>query len=121
MHLLADVDVVPTNLLIIPNAWVPVIVGLVLPVITALLVKAGASDRIRVAVGIVLAGITTVLTQAVVSGGDAIITWETVRLFLLTYGVEVLTYLGFWKPVSKDTVNQRVAPNVGLTDEPKAA
>lgn len=107
-------EVVHTDLLVIPNAWVPVIVGLLLPVITALLVKAGASNTVRVAVGMVLAGVTAVLTQAIVDGGDAVITWETLRLFLLTYGVQVLTYLGFWQPVSKDTLNARVAPSFGL-------
>lgn len=114
MHLLAEVDVVPTNLLIIPNAWVPVLVGVVLPVVTALLVKAGASDKVRVAVGIILAGLTTVLTQLAVDGQDAVVTWETVRLFLLTYGVQVLSYVGLWKPVTNGTLNQKVAPNVGV-------
>ena len=114
MHLVAAAEVVPTNLLIIPNAWVPVIVALVLPVITALLVKAGASDKVRVAVGILLAGVTAVLTQAAVDGADAVITWETVRLFLLTYGVQVLTYVGLWKPVTGGTLNQKVAPNLGV-------
>ena len=112
--MLAAAEVVPTNLLIIPNAWVPVVVGLVLPVITALLVKAGASNTVRVAVGIVLAGLTTVITQLAVDGQDAVVTWETVRLFLLTYGVQVLTYLGFWQPVTKDTLNGKVAPSFGV-------
>lgn len=119
--LIAADAVVHTDLLVIPNAWVPVIVGLFLPVVNALLVRANASDRVRAVVGILLAGVTVVLTQAIVDGGDAVITWETLRLFMLTYGVEAVTYLGWWKPITKGTLNGRVAPNFGVSDAPRAA
>jgi hypothetical protein len=113
------VDVVPTNLLIIPNAWVPVVIAIFIPLLVSAVTHATASNRVRTVVGMFFAGITTILTQAIVGGGDAVITWETLRLFLLTTGVEILSYLGI-KGLSNDTVNQRILPDTGFGKNPPA-
>jgi len=113
VHLVAAAEVVPTNLLVIPNAWVPVVIAIFIPLLVAAVTHATASNRVRTVAGMFFAGVTTILTQAIVGGGDAVITWETLRLFLLTTGVEILSYLGI-KGLSNDTVNQKVLPNIGI-------
>jgi len=97
---------------VISNAWVTVIVGVLLPLVTAVLVKAGASTKVRAAAAILISGVAAVLTQLVVDGADAVLTWETARQFLLLYGVQFMTYLGFWKPVVE--VQAKVLPEVGI-------
>lgn len=111
MHLVAEVE--PTHLLVIPNAWVPVIIALVIPVLVAAVTHATANDRIRTVLGFVFSAIVTILTQLTVSGGDAVITWETVRLFLMTAGTETFAYLG-WKGLTNGQLNQKVLPDVGV-------
>ena len=112
-------EVEPTNLLIIPNAWVPVIIALVIPVLVAAVTHVTANNRVRTIVGFVFAAIVTILTQLTVSGGDAVITWETVRLFLLTAGTEIVAYMG-WNGLTNGTLNAKVAPNVGVGKQPPA-
>lgn len=112
MHILADV-VEPTQLLVIPNAWVPFIIAVIIPVLVAGVAHVTASDRLRTIVGFLLSAVTAILTQAVVSGSDAIITWETVRLIAFTFGTELVAYMG-WKGVTNNQLNAKVAPNAGI-------
>ena len=96
---------------VVPNAWVALIVGVFLPVVVGLLVKANAPEGVKVAVGIVVAGVAAVLQQLTAEGGDAVITTETLRVFVLTYGVQLLTYLGVYRPLS---ANAKLLPEKGL-------
>lgn len=111
--MLLAVDVVHTDLVVVPNAWVPVIIAIVIPIIVAAVSHATASDRVRTVVNIALTGVVSILTQLTVDGGDAVITWDTLKLWMLTAGVSILAYLG-WKGLSNGTLNQRVLPDVGI-------
>lgn len=105
------------TVVVIPNAWVSVIVGLVLPLVVGLLVKYNASKGVKVVVGILVSGVAAVLQQAIANGGDAVLTTETLRVFALTYGVQVLTYLGIYGPL--DT-NAKLLPAKGIGEGPPA-
>lgn len=108
-------------ILVIPYAWVGVILGVVLPFVVGLLNHFNAPKSVKAVVGIIVAGVAAVLTQLAGSGTDVVITWGTVRLFALTYGVQLLAYLGLWSNIpSNGGINAKLAPNKGI-GAPKAA
>ena len=99
------------TIVVVPNAWAAIIVGLFLPLVVGLVTKYSASAGVKVVVGILVAGVAAVLQQAIANGGDAILTTETARVFVLTYGVQVLTYLGIYGPVD---ANAKLLPAKGV-------
>lgn len=95
----------------IDKPWVAIITGLLLPLVVGLVTKLNASNTVKVAVGIVVAGLAAVITEAIQDDGSAVLGWDTLETFVMVYGTQLLTYLGIWRPLS---LNARTAPGTGL-------
>lgn len=93
------------------SAMVAVLLGLVLPVVVGFMTKANASDKVKIGVGIIVAGVASTVQNAVVADGSAFISAEMALNFVLVYGSQLLSYLGIWKPVR---LNEKVAPDKGI-------
>lgn len=103
----------PADVVLAPT-FVTFLVSLLLPVVVALVTKWNASDRLRAVVLLVLTAVNTLIGEAIVDDGSAIFSKDTFLKWALQTAVAVVTYLGFWKPITN--VNNNVAPNTGLTD-----
>lgn len=88
------------------------LLGLVIPVLVALIVKAQASAKLKAAVNIVLAAVAALITAGLTENGSAVVSQDTFQNWVITTAVSVVTYLGFWKPVT--AVNSHVAPSSGI-------
>lgn len=102
----ADVVLAPT--------FVTFLITLALPFLVALVTKWNASDRLKAALLLVLTAVNTLVGQAIVDNGSAVISKQTFLNWMLATAVAVASYLGFWKPVVH--VNSKAAPNFGVTD-----
>jgi hypothetical protein len=108
----------PADVVLAPT-FVTFLITLALPFLVALVTKAVASDRLRAVILLVLTAANTLIGEAIVDDGSAIFSKDTFLKWMLQTAIAVFAYLGFWKPVTQ--VNQRVAPNVGLSDVKTAA
>ena len=103
----------PADVVLAPT-FVTFLVTLLLPVLVALVTKAVASDRLRAVILLVLTAITTLIGEAIVDDGSAIISKDTFMKWVMATLIAVASYLGFWKPVAN--INAKAAPAVGLND-----
>jgi hypothetical protein len=103
----------PADVVLAPT-FVTFLVTLALPLLVALVTKAVASDRLRAVILLVLTAVNTLIGEAIVDDGSAIISKDTFLKWVMATLIAVATYLGFWKPIVN--VNAKAAPNVGLTD-----
>jgi hypothetical protein len=103
----------PADVVLAPT-FVTFIISLLLPFLVALVTKAVASDRLRAVVLLVLTAVNTLVGEAIVDDGSAIISKDTFLKWALQTAIAVVAYLGFWKPVVN--VNAKAAPNAGLSD-----
>jgi hypothetical protein len=103
----------PADVVLAPT-FVTFLVTLALPLLVALVTKAVASDRLRAVILLVLTAVNTLIGEAIIDDGSAIISKDTFLKWVMATLIAVATYLGFWKPIVN--VNAKVAPNVGLTD-----
>lgn len=94
------------------TAAVSFILTLAIPVITALVTKADAPDRVKAVVTILLAAVVTLITRSVDDTGQAVLSGPTFYAWLQTTAVAVASYLGFYKPVTQ--INDRMLPRLGL-------
>lgn len=92
--------------------WLDLVLKLLIPVAVALVTKANASARVKAVVSMILAAAVTLLTEARLDDGSALLSFDTVQTWALNLSVAVATYLGFWRPVVD--VNDKAAPEVGI-------
>lgn len=97
---------------VIADGVVDLILKLLIPVAVALVTKYRAPDAVKAIVNIVLAGVTTLLSQNLVDNGPAIISGDTLMNWAITLALSIAMYLGLFKPVAK--VDQTVLPNQGI-------
>lgn len=97
---------------VLSTAAVSFILTLAVPVVTALVTKAEAPDRVKAVVTIILAAVVVLITQAVDDSGAAVLSGATFLAWLQTTAIAVASYLGFYKPVLD--VNSRLLPGVGI-------
>lgn len=93
-------------------SWVVmIVVGSLIPVITALLTKHHASGALKGAVTIILTAVTALLTQSQVNDGVAVISKQAVLLFFVGLAQAEAAYYVAWKQVN---TSANVAPKFGL-------
>lgn len=90
---------VATVILVLSSAAVTFVVGTLLPVVNGLATKYVAANGVKIAVSMVTAAIAGIIVQATVSDGSAIFSTELVKRAVFVYAVQLLTYLGIYKPV----------------------
>ena len=97
---------------VLSTAAVSFILTLAIPVVTALVTKATAPDRVKAVVTIVLAAVVVLITRATDDTGQAVLSGAVFLSWLQTTAIAVASYLGFYKPVVN--VNDRMLPSLGL-------
>lgn len=106
------------TLIVIPNAGWNTVIGLLLPLVTAILVHFQASDRVKAVAAIVVGMVAAAASQLAIDGADVVITWSTVRLLGYLLLVQLAAYLAAHKPIL--AVNEKVNPK-GFVGRPKGA
>lgn len=93
-----------------PNT-VAIITGAVIPLLVALVTKWNASPLLKGFVNLVLTGIASLIIQATVPEGQAVITQDLLVTWFITFATSVATYFGVYRSAE---VNQKLAPTVGI-------
>lgn len=93
------------------HLWV-LLVGLGIPVLVEALTKSASSSRMKGLLAIVTSAIVAFVNLLTTNKG--VISADFVTPFIMLYGAQILSYLGFWKPVVG--LPGSIAPNVGLGD-----
>ena len=92
-------------------ALVTAIIGTLIPILVGLVTKFHASSSVKSILSIVLNGIQALIVSSVTSSGDAIISKETILLWVVGVVTSVATYTGVWKP---NNVISKLLPNIGI-------
>lgn len=87
-----------------------------IPIVTALAARLNAPGWVKLGVTTIVAAISGVITTAIDSNQDAIITWDTVWRILLTLGIAMGSYLAFRKPIMDPIANAIPGGVVGPKD-----
>lgn len=90
---------------------VTALVSLIIPVLTGFLTKLNAPTTLKQAITIVLAAVNTLIVDATVGDGGAIITKENGLLWAVSTAIAVFSYLGYYKP---HEANAKLNPDKGL-------
>lgn len=108
MHLIAYV-------INVDSATFNMVVGLLLPIVTAVLVKLHASDSVKATVTLVLSGVAAAAQSVYIDGLGAVFTKSTLLAFLGTFITAVGAYKGLWKQTPLlGNINARLAPSKGI-------
>ena len=99
----------------VDTAFVSVIIGVVIPYLTALVTKAAARPIVKQVVTVTLAALATVIQALFKDGPEAIITKETAILFVTAW----LTAFGSYKAISDNVIKESpitplTAPTKGI-------
>lgn len=100
-----------SEFVIAPVYW-SMLTGLAIPVVIALLTKETLPTKWKAVLGIVAAALSSVVIRATTVDGSGVLDQALFVDTLLVFGPQVLSYVGFWKPVLD--VNAKVAPNFGV-------
>ena len=93
----------------VSEVGVSILIGLVLPVLLGFVLRPTAPEPVKVIGGIVIAGIATLIKEAVQADGSAVLSWEMLVQFALIYGPQIAAYVGIWKNLE---VNSRTGSGV---------
>ena len=103
--------VLATVILTLSSAAVTFVVSVLLPAVNGVAVKLGASNGVKIVVSMITAAVAALIVQATVSDGSAIFSTQLVQRALFMYAVQLLTYLGLYKPLAVDA---HLFPEKGL-------
>jgi hypothetical protein len=98
--------------IVIPLSVATLIIGSLLPIITAVLAKWNSSSAVKGIVAILVALVATILRRSVDGGTDLALDWALIGEFFQTFVVQVAAYLGFWQPVAN--INSLLFPRFGV-------
>lgn len=90
---------------------VNVILGFIIPVLTAVVTKASASPVLKGAVTLTLSAIAGLINTAITITGEAVFSQAMVQQATLTWLIALASYLGLWKQLE---INNKLAPEFGL-------
>lgn len=102
---------VATVVLTLSAAAVTFIVGVLLPLANGLVTKFNASNTVKIIVSMLTAAIAALIVQATVADGSAVFTRELVERAIFMYAVQLLTYLGVYKP---QATHAKLLPEKGV-------
>jgi hypothetical protein len=84
-----------------------------LPLLTALVTQWTAAGWIKVGVTAALAVITTLVTTAIDKSVDLVLTWDSVLRVATAFGVAMLSYFVFRKPVIEPIAKKTADTGIG--------
>lgn len=90
---------------------VTALISLVIPVLTGLVTKVTAAPAVKQVVTIVLAAVNTLVVNATLADGTAVISKETGLLWAVSTGIAITSYLGLYKP---HDANTKLSPQSGI-------
>lgn len=95
---------------------IQLVIGLVIPLAVGLATRYTTSAGFKVLLTMVLNAVQTLIVQATVASGVAIISKETFIAWLMALVVSIATYLGVYKPVNltSSSPDGALLPNKGL-------
>ena len=97
--------------IVVDETLVKIAVGLLLPALTGLLTKWNASATVKQVVAIVLSAVSAIIIENTVEDGSAVLSSEVLLDAAILYGVQILSYLGLYKP---HEASARLAPRFGV-------
>jgi len=100
-----------TVLLNLSAAAVTFVVSVLLPLANGIVTKFNASNTVKIVVSMTTAAIAALIVQATVADGSAIFTKELVERAIFMYLVQLLTYLGVYKP---QATHAKLLPEKGI-------
>jgi hypothetical protein len=84
---------------------VTLILSFFAPLVLGLIVRPGNPEWVKVLLGALVAGIVTLVRNAIQDDGTAVLSWAMFTEFGVAWLAQVAAYLGVWKPLD---VNARV-------------
>lgn len=94
------------------NQLLVVLVGVVIPIITAVVARWTAAPGVKAVITLTLSAVAGVVTQAIEGGG--IWTSEMIVNAVVAYVIAIATYYGLWKPTTvAPAISQRVPGFIG--------
>jgi hypothetical protein len=99
----------------ISSLTVQLILSMVIPLVVGLLTKISTSSGVKAVLMLVLNAVQTLIVQATMADGTAIIDQSTFIAWALALVVSVATYFGVYKPlnITSSTPDGKLAPNSG--------
>jgi hypothetical protein len=101
----------------INQTTVMIILSVVIPLVLGVLLKPTNPEWVKVLAGGVVAGIATLITEAIRDDGTAVLSQEMLVQFAVQWIGVIATYLGVWKPLQ---INRKMGPGI-VPIEKKAA
>lgn len=83
----------------IPIAVWNLVVGGLLPFVTAFLVKVQGRNGVKILINLLLSAVTGLVGTAVVAGGTAVLSSTSIVNAGMTFALSTLAYVGVYKPV----------------------
>lgn len=95
---------------------VQIILGMLVPLVVGLLTKFTTSSGVKAVIMLILNAVQTLIVQATMADGTAIIDQSTFIAWALALVVSVATYFGVYKPLdlTSSTPEGKLAPKTGL-------
>lgn len=95
---------------------VQLLIGLVVPIVVGLITKLTTSSGLKALVMLVINAAQTLLVQATMADGTAIISKQTFIVWIFALIVSVASYAGVYKPLNltSSTEGGKLSPNRGL-------
>jgi hypothetical protein len=87
------------------------IIGIVLPFLIALILKSTASDKVKGAVGIVVAAVSALVLRWQQLDGSLVMDQAALQDIFHVYGTQFLVYYNLYKRLD---LNSKLAPNFGI-------
>jgi len=91
---------------------VTLVLTLLIPVAVAVVTKASLPPRWKAVLTMVLTAIVSLITMNKLDNGAAVMSMQTAYQWAVSTVIAVVSYLGFWQPVTQ--VNDRAAPHIGF-------
>ena len=90
---------------------VTLVVGYLIPLVTAISTKVSASTALKQGVTAVLAAVNGFITTATQVDGSALFTTETLLFAILTFMTANIGYIAVWKP---HAIDDKLLPTKGI-------
>lgn len=94
-------------------SWLNVVVGLVIPLLVALLTKSKASSGLKASLNLLLSAIGGVVMAAVQNDGKFLVSEAAVGI-LTVWLPSIVSYVGLWKPTKVAPALAAATANVGV-------
>lgn len=98
---------------------VTLLIGAAIPLLNGLVTKISTSSKVKATITIVLNAVSAAVTTAIVAGGDAVFSNQTVLTFFVGLFTSISTYYGGWKPFGLSSSTPGPMSGPGLSDAAK--